>query len=141
MHHRSEFPKIYIMFARMIQSQFSKSIKVFQADNAMEYKKSSLITFLREHGTLPQYSCPDTSQQNGHAERKHRHILDTIRTLLNANIIPSSGRFWGEEAFTVVYTINRHPTLTFQNKSPYKLLHGILPTYDFLKVWGCACFV
>ncbi|KAJ9566607.1 hypothetical protein OSB04_002573 [Centaurea solstitialis] len=123
----------------MIQTQFSKPIKILRADNAMEYKESSLIAFLRSQGTISQYSCPGTSPQNGHAERKHRHILDTIRTLLISVKWPE--HFWGEAAFTAVYTINRHPTPTLQNKSPYETLHGITPAYELLKVWGCACFV
>ncbi|KAJ9541338.1 hypothetical protein OSB04_027844 [Centaurea solstitialis] len=68
-----------------------------------------------------------------------RHILDTIRTLLISAKCPE--RFWGEAAFTAVYTINRHPTPTLQNKSPFEALHGITPAYELLKVWGCACFV
>ncbi|KAJ9547369.1 hypothetical protein OSB04_019912 [Centaurea solstitialis] len=68
-----------------------------------------------------------------------RHILDTIRTLLISAKCPE--HFWGEAAFTAVYTINRHPTPTLQNKSPYDTLHGITPAYEHLKVRGCACFV
>ncbi|KAJ9555291.1 hypothetical protein OSB04_009905 [Centaurea solstitialis] len=64
MKHRSELPQIYITFARMIQTQFSKPIKILRADNAMEYKESSLIAFLRSQGTISQYSCPGTSPQN-----------------------------------------------------------------------------
>ncbi|KAJ9550673.1 hypothetical protein OSB04_014718 [Centaurea solstitialis] len=139
MKHRSELPQLYITFARMIQTQFSKPIKILRADNAMEYKKSSLLAFLRSQGTISQYSCPGTSPQNGRAERKHRHILDTVRTLLVSAKCPA--RFWGEAAFTAVYTINRHPTPILHNKSPYEVLHGVLPAYDLLKVWGCACFV
>ncbi|KAJ9536128.1 hypothetical protein OSB04_un000705 [Centaurea solstitialis] len=90
--HRSELPQLYINFARMIQTQFSKPIKILRADNAMEYKESSLITFLRSQGTISQYSCPGTSPQNGRAERKHRHIFDTVRTLLVSAKCPE--RFW-----------------------------------------------
>ncbi|KAJ9562014.1 hypothetical protein OSB04_007174 [Centaurea solstitialis] len=139
MKHRSELPKLYIDFARMILTQFSKPIKILRADNAMEYKESSLLSFLKSQGTLSQYSCPGTSPQNGRAERKYRHILDTVRTLLVSAKCPE--RFWGEAAFTAVYTINRHPTPLLQNKSPYETLHGISPAYELLKVWGCACFV
>ncbi|KAJ9537573.1 hypothetical protein OSB04_030306 [Centaurea solstitialis] len=120
MKHRSELPQIYITFARMIQTQFSKLIKILQADNAMEYKESSLIAFLRSQGTISQYSCPGTSPQNGRAEHKHRHILDTIRTLLISAKCPE--HFWGEAAFTAVYTINRYPTPTLHHKSPYEAL-------------------
>ena len=139
MKHRSELPKIYIMFARMIQTQFSKPIKVLRADNAMEYKESSLLFFLQSQGTISQYSCPGTSPQNGRAERKHRHILDTVCTLLISAKCPEL--FWGEGAFIVVYTINRHPTPILNNKSPYKVLHGVSSAYELLKVWGSPCFV
>ncbi|KAJ9546605.1 hypothetical protein OSB04_019148 [Centaurea solstitialis] len=37
-------------------------------------------------------------------------------------------------AFTAVYTINRHPTPTLQNKSLYEALHGITPAYELLKL-------
>ncbi|KAJ9564751.1 hypothetical protein OSB04_000717 [Centaurea solstitialis] len=130
-----ELPQLYITFARMIQTQLSKPIKILRANNAMEYKESSLLAFLRSQGTIPQYSCPGTSPQNGRAKRKHRHILDTVRTLLVSAKCPE--RFWGEAAFTAVYTINRHPTPILQHKSPYEVLHGISPAYNLLKVWGC----
>ncbi|KAI3703060.1 hypothetical protein L6452_28815 [Arctium lappa] len=131
MKHRSELPKIYIMFARIIHTQFSKPIKILSADNAMEYKESSLLSFLQSQGTLSQYSCPGTSPQNGRAERKHRHILDTVRTLLISAKCPE--RFWGEAAFTAVYTINRHPTPLLKHKSPYEALYNIIPAYELLK--------
>ena len=37
MHNRSELAQIDYTFAQMISTQFSKSIKVFCTDNAMEY--------------------------------------------------------------------------------------------------------
>ncbi|GKV01836.1 hypothetical protein SLEP1_g14354 [Rubroshorea leprosula] len=50
-------------------------------------------------------------------------------------------RFWGEAALKTVYIINRIPYTAINNKSPYECLHGVLPTYNLLKVFGCACFV
>ncbi|KAJ9539073.1 hypothetical protein OSB04_031806 [Centaurea solstitialis] len=120
MKHRSELPQIYITLARTILTQFSKPIKILR-------------------GTLSQYFCPGTSPQIGRAERKHRHILDTTRTILISPKCPE--RFWGEAAFTAVYTINRHPTPTLKHKYPYEVLYGVSPAYELLKVWGCACFV
>ncbi|KAM7488098.1 hypothetical protein LguiB_025582 [Lonicera macranthoides] len=105
----------------------------------MEYKATSFLKFLREQGTISQYSCPGTSQQNGRAERKHRHILDTVRTLLISSSCPE--RFWGEAALTAIYTINRIPVPFLQHQSPYERLHGTSPDYNFLRVFGCACFV
>jgi len=48
----------------------------------MEYRKRDFKAFLAQNGTVLQHSCPWTSQENGEAQRKHRHILDTIHALL-----------------------------------------------------------
>lgn len=48
----------------------------------MEYKSAEFLNFLSKQGTICHRSCPRTSQQNGRAERKHRHLLETIRALL-----------------------------------------------------------
>ncbi|GLT36913.1 hypothetical protein SLA2020_112590 [Shorea laevis] len=139
MKNRSELPQIYIDFATIVKTQFSKIIKVLRADNATEYLSTKLQSFLKEYGTLAQQSCPYTSEQNGRVECKHRHILDSVHALL----ISSSclERFWGEAALIAVYLINRIPLSIINNKCPYECLHGIPPTYDLLKGFGCACFV
>ncbi|GKU87230.1 hypothetical protein SLEP1_g1668 [Rubroshorea leprosula] len=90
-------------------------------------------------GTLPQQSCPYTSEQNGRAERKHRQILDSVRALLISSSCPK--RFWGEAALIAAYLINRIPSSILNNQSSYERLHVILPAYNLLKVFGCACFV
>uniref|UniRef100_A0A2N9HB81 Integrase catalytic domain-containing protein n=1 Tax=Fagus sylvatica TaxID=28930 RepID=A0A2N9HB81_FAGSY len=108
-------------------------------DNAQEYHDKSFLSILDSNGTLPHYSCPYTSQQNGRAECKLRHILDVVRTLLIFASIPE--RFWGEAALTAVYTINRIPSPTTHKKSPFELLYDKLPDYFSLRVFGCVCFV
>src|SRR5262249_6024238 len=112
---------------------------ILRIDNAMEYKDSTLLHFLKQQGTIIQRSCPHTSQQNGHAECKHRHILDSVRAQLLSASCPE--KFWGEAALTSVYTINRVPTLVLHNLSPFERLYGTPPDYSTLKVFGCACFV
>ena len=39
MKHRSELLKVYSNFAKMVETQFSKRIKIFRSDNALEYTK------------------------------------------------------------------------------------------------------
>uniref|UniRef100_A0A2N9GRJ3 Integrase catalytic domain-containing protein n=1 Tax=Fagus sylvatica TaxID=28930 RepID=A0A2N9GRJ3_FAGSY len=137
--HRSDLVSIFQTFHKMIQTQFSRTIKVFRSDNAQEYHDKSFLSILDSNGTLPHYSCPYTSQQNGRAERKLRHILDVVRTLLISASIPE--RFWGEAALTAVYTINRIPSPTTHKKSPFELLYDKIPDYSSLRVFGCVCFV
>ncbi|CAL5399137.1 unnamed protein product [Camellia sinensis] len=139
MKNRSELKQLYYNFSAMVKTQFSKTIKLFRSDNAMEYKDFDFLSFLQSHGTQPHRSCPGTSQQNGRAERKHRHILDTTRALLLSSSCPE--HFWGEAALTAAYTINCIPTPVIQNHTPYERLHGTHPPYTNLRVFGSACFV
>uniref|UniRef100_A0A2N9HG58 Integrase catalytic domain-containing protein n=1 Tax=Fagus sylvatica TaxID=28930 RepID=A0A2N9HG58_FAGSY len=120
-------------------TQYSKAIKVFRSDNAREYRQTDFSTILKHYGTIFHTSCAGTSQKNGRAERKLRHILDTVRALTNAASTLVS--FWGEATLTAVYTINRCPSPIVQNTTPYEQLFGTAPNYSLLKVYGCVCFV
>ena len=86
-----------------------------------------------------QLACPGTSQQNGRAEQKFRHILDTIRALLLSAKVPTP--FWGETVLYVVHTINRLPSPVIQNQTPYECLFGSPPDYHHLRSFDSACFV
>ena len=66
---------MYRNIAAMIRTQFSATVKVFGSDNAEGYKQKNFLKFLAVNGVVPLYLYPNTSQQNGHAESKHRHIL------------------------------------------------------------------
>uniref|UniRef100_A0A2N9GDD8 Integrase catalytic domain-containing protein n=1 Tax=Fagus sylvatica TaxID=28930 RepID=A0A2N9GDD8_FAGSY len=121
------------------KTQYSKAIKVFRSDNAREYRQTDFSTILKHYGTIFHTSCAGTSQQNGQAERKLRHILDTVRALTNAASTPAS--FWGEAALTAVYTINRCPSPVIQNTTPYERLFGIAPNYSLLKKRGTGVMI
>jgi hypothetical protein len=105
----------------------------------MEYRDSQFLDFIHTQGTSIQRSYAGTSQQNGRTERKHRHILNSVRVFL----IPAScpEHFFGEAALTVVYTINHLPSSALQNVSPFERLYGTPPSYFSLRFFGCACFV
>ena len=135
---RSKLSQIYHDFTKMIETRFSKLIKVFRSDNAQEYKAHEFTSILHQFGTVPHSSCAGTSQQNGRAECKLRHILDVVRATIAAS---TPTQFWGEAALTAVYTINRCPSPIVQNQTPYDLLFGSSPSYDSLRVFGCVCFV
>ena len=89
MKHRSELLQVYSNFAKIVETQFSKRIKIFRSDNALEYTQYAFQVVLHSYGTVHHLTCPDTSQQNGRAERKLRHILDTVRALLLSAKVPA----------------------------------------------------
>jgi hypothetical protein len=83
----------------MVHTQFSTSIKIFRSDSGGEYLSDLFRQFLVSEGTLPQLSYPGAHPQNGvqqlsHFEDglqgKHRHIIETARTLLIASFVPLS---------------------------------------------------
>ena len=95
--------------------------------------------FLQSKGIISQRSCPSTPQQNGVAERKNRHLLDVVRTLLLESSVPP--RFWCEALSTAVHLINRIPSPTTNHVSPFSKLLGHSPLYSDLRTFGCVCFV
>jgi len=115
------------------KKQFSKTIKIFRSDSCGEYLDYKFHDSLKSQGTISQLSCTETPQKNGVSERKHRHILETARTLLLSSSAPKE--FWGEAVHTSVYLINRLPSPIIGNISPYECPYGTPPTYSHLKVF------
>ena len=58
---RSELYQIYHHFTKMIETQFSKPIKVFRYDNAQEYKAHEFTFILHQFGIVPHSSRVGTS--------------------------------------------------------------------------------
>jgi hypothetical protein len=83
-------------------------------------------------------SCPYTSPQNGKVERIIRTINNVIRTLLIQASLP--GRYWAEGLQTAVYLLNRLPMKRIITACSHVALFGSAPSYEHLRVFGCACY-
>lgn len=104
-------------FCVMIKNQFNCTIKHVRIDNGQEFISNQLQTFFHNHGIFHERTCVDTPQQNGVAERKHRHLLNVAWCLHFQSNLPIS--FWGECILTTTYLINRTPSPSLNHKSPY----------------------
>jgi transposase InsO family protein len=136
---QSELLDIYHTFAKMVETQFSKPIKAFYSNNALEYTQHLFQAILKHYGIVPHLLCLGTSQQYGRAECKLKHILDIVRALLLSTFVLTP--FKGEAILTAVYTINRLPTPILDNCTPHEKLFGSIPSYHQLRVFGYTYFV
>ena len=102
--------------------------------------QSDISEFCASHGILHQTSCPHTSQQNGAAERKHRHILDVTRTLVVQMHVPKC--YWSDVVLTVTYLINRMPSTVLFGDIPLRRLSPTESPFHLPpRVFDCVCYV
>jgi len=125
-------------FHRYILTQFNCKIKAFQCDMGGEFDNHSFKNFADKNGFVFRFSCPQTSQQNGRAERMIRRLNDIIRTLLAHAHLPPS--FWVEALHTATYLHNILPTKRLNQSTPHFALYLRHPSYEHLRVFGCACY-
>lgn len=65
--------------------------------------------------------------------------METWLTLLVQAKMPLS--FLWESFHITSFLINRMPTPILNNISPFTKLYGREPNYDFLRTFGCSCFL
>ena len=127
-------------FLLEIISQYATLVKVLRTDNALEFSQKAIEDLCLAHGIVHQTTCPYTSQQNGVAERKHRHLLDMVRTLLLAMRVPQY--LWCEAVLTATYLVNRLLSAALGGAIP---LQRLTPAADIFslppRVFGCTAFV
>jgi hypothetical protein len=63
---------------------------------------------------------------------------DVTRSLLFQASLPP--HYWAKALTTATYLLNCLPTKTVAHRTPYFALFGIHPSYDHLRVFGCACY-
>lgn len=125
-------------FFTYAKKHFTDSFKFIRSDNALEFDEKACQQFFSKNGVLHQKSCVKRPQQNARVERKHRHILEIMRSFRFHSGAPL--HLWGACVMAAVHIINRLPTHVLSNRTPYELLYHTPPTYDHFKIFGCLVF-
>ncbi|KAK0591398.1 hypothetical protein LWI29_001105 [Acer saccharum] len=133
---KSDVPLVFKWFKALVEKFFNTKIKTVYSDGSGEAQ--SLGRDLQGLGIHYLKSPPHTPEHVGTAERKHRHVVETALTMLHHASVPL--KFWSLAFQAAVYLINRMPSKTLQNSSPYSILFHKDPNYRKLRVFGCLCY-
>lgn len=133
MRNKSDVGSIFPTFLKHVKTQYGFDVKTVRSDNAPAFPQ-----LIKDHGIIHQFSCAYTPQQNLVVERKHQHLLNVARALLFQSNIPLA--YWSDCVLTVVFLINRTPSLLLNKLSPYEVLCKKAPDYKFLRSFGCLCY-
>jgi transposase InsO family protein len=106
----------------MVEKEKGVSIKCLRSDGRGEYFSKEFSEYLKEHGIQRKYSCSYSPHQNGIVERKNRHIAKITRAMLNEKNLPNY--FWAEAVATIVYIMNRTPTMAIHGMTSEKKFTG-----------------
>ena len=123
----------------MVEGEIGEKICCLRSDNGGEYTSNEFDQYLHECGIRRQFTCANTPQQNGVAERKNRHLAEIYRSMLHAKNVP--GRFWAEAMRTAAHVINKLPQPKLGFVSPFEILWDMKPTISYFRVFGCVCYV
>ncbi|KAM5572540.1 hypothetical protein ABKV19_012545 [Rosa sericea] len=128
----------FVKFYAFVHTQFDSTIKILQTDGGGEFNSKAFHNFLDSKGILHHITCPYTPQQNGVAERKNRHIVETAISLLSTAGLPKL--FWFHSVAHSCYLINRMPCKSLNMISPYELVFHKVPDISQLKIFGSSCY-
>jgi len=128
----------FILYKTEMENQLGKKIKVFKSDRGGEYESAEFTKFCEDNGIIHQTTAPYSPQSNGIAERKNRTLKNMVNAMLVSSGLPMT--LWGEAVLTAAKILNCIPQKDSE-KTPYELFKGRVPSYAYLKVWGCLAKV
>ena len=94
-------------FKAEIENLTNKKIKTLRTDNRGEYTTNEFVAFCKSARIRRELIVPHNPQQNGVAERNNRSIEETVKSLMNDQIL--SMYLWGEAAMKTIYVHNISP--------------------------------
>jgi hypothetical protein len=123
----------------MVEREKGVSMKCLRSDGGGEYFSKEFNEYLKEHGIQRKYSCSYSPQQNGVAERKNRHIAEIARAMLNEKNLPNY--FWVEMVTTIVYIMNRTPTVAIHGMTLEEKFISKKPNVSHFRMFGWITYV
>ena len=138
MKHKHEVYEKFLDWKALVEKSSGYKVKKLRTDNGGEYVLTEFESYLKKEGIEHQYTIPKTPEQNGVSERMNRTLVEKVRSMLVDSKLPH--KFWAEALSTAAYLINRSPTKSLSNQTPFEAWYGKKPSVKHLRVFGCSAF-
>jgi IS30 family transposase len=126
--------EVFQKFQNHVEKLFNKKILPVQSNWGREYQR--LNAFFQQIDISHHVSCPYAHQQNGPADRKHRHIVEVGLSLLAHGSVPL--KYWDEAFLAATYLINLLPTKILDFSSPLERLFSKKTQLQWIEnFWVC----
>ncbi|KAE8673467.1 Beta-glucosidase 45 [Hibiscus syriacus] len=126
-------------FRELVEGEVGKKICCLRTDNGGEYSSIEFSQYLREYRIRHQYTCANTPQQNGVAEKKTYILQKFVEVCYIQKNVPE--KFWAEAMKTDAFVINRLPQPRLGFVLPFEKLWNMKPTFSYFRVFDCVCYV
>ena len=120
------------------EPESGRQLKVFRTDRGGEFNSTVFTAFCSKQGIKRNTTAPYTPQQNGVVERRNQTIVEMARCLLKSMKVPA--KFWGEAVKVAVHILNRSPTKSLDQKTPFEAWFGRKPGVQHLRTFGCKAY-
>jgi hypothetical protein len=117
-------------FKAEIENLINKKIKTLRTDNGGEYTSKKFVVFYKSTGIRRELTVLHNPRQNGVTERNNISIEETVKALLNDQVL--SMFLWGEAAMTTIYVQNRSLHCILKDMTPEEAFSGKKPNVENL---------
>lgn len=136
---KSEAPSTIKRFKAGVEVETGCKLRVLRTDRGGEFTSVEFGLYCANEGVARHLTAPYSPQQNGVVERRNQTVVAMARCMMKAKDMPSA--FWGEAVTTAVFILNRSPTKSVRDKTPFEAWHGRAPAVHFFKTFGCVVYV
>ncbi|KAI5312293.1 hypothetical protein L3X38_041466 [Prunus dulcis] len=126
-------------FKAMTELQSGHKVKSLRSDGGGEFMSNEFHEYCSEGGIQRQLTVAHSPQQNGVAERKNRTVIEMAKSMLHEKGLPYE--FWAEAVNTAIHLLNRCPSKSLKEVTPFEAYTGRKPGIAHLKVFGALCHV
>nr|GEU85354.1 hypothetical protein [Tanacetum cinerariifolium] len=135
---RAKKPLELVRCKKMIEESSGYKVKTLRTDHGGEFTSKEFANFCEENGIVRHLTAPYSPQQNGVVERRNRTVMEMARSLLKGRNVP--GEFWGKAVRYAINLLNRLPSKSLPDITPYEAWYGKKPNLEHIKIFGCVAF-